>query len=257
MHVKKTDYTNVQINFEFNLSGLKVRKTFHDTQRIDQTIIPSYEMITRLVYAMSDRDIYIQRVIENPPHTNRANAEIMNRFWVVTGRRYEDTLPIDFRIVVSGQEYYKDTDIPYSGQAHFEIMTQGTTVNTNARNEIKQLLDEICNTIQCIPKIDIWLIHNQLNVDTWGAIFGYIENQGDILVTNIHIFANTSLIDTESAVSIGELQPNSKKRFQLNLKANIAGEVPLTIMAKCDDHYGQLPPYPHRCKLEVIRQPNN
>ena len=244
-------YTDVEINFEFNLDGLRVRRTYYESRRIEQTIIPSHEMITRLVNAMSDNNVYVQRVIENPAHTNRANAEIMNRLWVITGRRYKKALPIDLRVVVIGQEHYKETDIPYSGHARFEIATQGTTVENSTYNDVTQLAEDIVQIIQCTPEIEMWLTRNQLSAGEWGTIFGCIKNIGDVPVKKIHISANGKSIDVGVSFDIEQLQPQGEERFKLDVRVNEPGEVPITLTAACRDQYGPLPLFPRRCKLDV------
>lgn len=137
--------TDVRIHFNFDLSGLKLREPVIDRISVGPApIIPEGRLITILVNRLSVNDIYVQRVIENPPRTNRVNANIMNRLWVIAGRRYVKAYPIDFRIVALGQEYYDASDHPCEGTTRFEITTQAVvTDGSTARREIRLLQNDI------------------------------------------------------------------------------------------------------------------
>ena len=249
-------HTIVALSFRFHLGGLHIRRFYSITESIEQlTAIPGSEMITRLVNAMSDRGIYIQRVIENPPHMNRANAQIMNRLWVIAGRRYKKATPIDFRVVVIGQEQYESTDKPYDGNTQFEITTQGTVIKESMCADIEELRDDIVEVIQRTPSLEIKLIENQLYVDEWGYLVGTIHNTGEVVARDVNI--RVIGITVRRTDTIKRLVPGELRQFELSIYADKKGHVPITVTAICKDQFGQLPPHKKRHLIFVEEKPSS
>jgi hypothetical protein len=248
-------HTIVEIDFRFHLSGLNVRKLYAKSESIEQlTVIPGNEMISRLVEALNDKEIYVQRVIENPPQMNWANAHIMNRLWVIAGRRYKKATPIDFRIVAIGQEHYDDIDKPYDGTTQFEITTQGTIIKESMRADIECLYQNIVDAIQSAPALKIDnIVQGDLFVDVWGTLSGTITNTGEVVAREVNISATG--LKVEQSKTIRQLLPGEQERFRLDVYADKKGDVPITITAVCKDQFGQLPPYKKRCHIQVKEAP--
>ena len=91
----------------------------------------------------------MQRVIENPPATNKATAMVLNRFWEISGRKYANGLfPIDFRIMMTGKETYaRGNDEPVTGSLCFEITTNATIVG-DFIDEADNVFEELCATVE-------------------------------------------------------------------------------------------------------------
>jgi hypothetical protein len=244
--VKRTD---IILNFHFQLDCLHVRKLHPITSSIEQlTTIPGNEMITRLVNMMSDRDMYVQRVIENPPSMNRANAQIMNRLWVIAGRRYKGATPIDFRVIAIGQEQYEDSDKPYDGNTKFEITTQGTIINEQMKFDIETLRDDLFTLIQHIPILKIQLYEGTLYTNEYGRLAGIISNEG---VTAKDITVSAMGIKIGETDSILLLEHGESRHFSLLVYPDKKGQVPIKITAVCKDEYGELPPTKKPCQIMV------
>jgi hypothetical protein len=246
--------TIVDINFQFHLESLCLRRFYPVTEAIEQlTTIPEGEVIARLVNALSHKDMYVQRVIENPPQMNQAHAHIMNRLWVIAGRRYNKATPIDFRIVAVGQEQYKNSDRPFDGNTRFEINVQGTVVEDEMKADIDALRNEIVNIIQCVPELEVKLDKSDLHVKEWGSLTGIIINTGQSIVENITI--SVLGIKVEKTERIENLLPEEEREFEISVYAEEKGEVPITISADCRDRYGQLPSRKFRFQIFVSEQP--
>ena len=246
--------SKVEIQFHFDLTALCLREFHPKTQPIEQlTAIPSNEMITRLVNAMSNKGLYVQRVIENPAQMNRANAQIMNRLWIIAGRRYQKATPIDFRVVAVGQEYYENSDKPYDGKTQFEITTQGTVIRQDMRVEVERLCDDIVGVIQCTPDLEVTLKESELFVNEWGNLIGTVKNSGKAPAKEISVSLEGIKIDR--ADNIRDLPPGSDATFRLSIYAENPGNVPILTVATYRDEFGALPPQKKRHLLHVKEKP--
>ncbi|MDX1689151.1 MAG: FYVE zinc finger domain-containing protein [Candidatus Promineifilaceae bacterium] len=143
--------TEVVVEFSFDLSVLTLRRTVAKTEQTDEYDgVPDSGKIRKLVERFSENNVYVQRVIENPPQPNRADAKIMNRLWVIAGRRYDDVYPIDFRVVVIGKARYENEDVPKEGRTRCDVMTQGIVTEASMRDEIKRLRRELMAQIESV-----------------------------------------------------------------------------------------------------------
>ncbi|HRQ42570.1 MAG TPA: hypothetical protein PLD25_32035 [Chloroflexota bacterium] len=240
----------IEVSFAFPLSALCLRESYAVSSSIEHpTAIPGNEMITRLVNAMNDKGIYVQRVVENSPQMNRANAHIMNRMWVVAGRRYEKATPIDFTVVAVGQEHYEDTDTPNDGKTQFKITAQGSTIREEMRTDIERLRDNIVEVIQETPDLEVDLVESLLYANQWCDLVGIIRNTGRVLAKDISITAEGIKVSTADIIS--ELRPGEPKQFTLSVYSENYGNVPVTVIATCRDQFGQLPPRKKRQQLLV------
>lgn len=151
--IKLKRSTEVELDFNLDLRGLCFQKTFLlKKEREEEGIIPDHHMIKQLTDAISNNDIYVQRVIENPPRTNKADARVLNRFWDITGRLYEGIYPVDFHLVLIGQERYKKTDQPVEGKTTFQINVQATVIDEKTCQRVEGLMKELDVIIREILK---------------------------------------------------------------------------------------------------------
>lgn len=242
--------SSITLDFHFQLAHLHVRKLYSVKDSIEQlTTIPGNEMITRLVNAMNNNHMYVQRVIENPPSMNRANAQIMNRLWVIAGRRYEEAIPIDFRVVAIGQEQYEDSDKPYAGNTKFEIAAQGTITHENMKCVIERLKNDLIKIIQHIPILEMESWENPLYKNEWGEFIGTIINKGNGIARDVTISAIG--IRVGEKVKIQTLEPGDSRSFTLSVYPNEKGQVPITITAVCKDEFGEMPPAKRQIQVMV------
>lgn len=69
----------------------------------EASIAPDAETVVQLTNALSEAGFYIQWIVENRPHIG-ATASVTNRHWDVGGRYYQGVNPIDFHMVISGEQ---------------------------------------------------------------------------------------------------------------------------------------------------------
>lgn len=242
--------THMTLDFHFQLDCLHVRKLEIISESVDQlTTIPESEMITRLVNVMSNNEMYVQRVIENPPTMNRANAQMMNRLWVIGGRRYEQATPIDFRIVAIGQEQYDDSDKPYGGKTKFEIATQGAIINKRMASAIRTLSNQLIASITHRPIFKIELNEKQFHMDEWDKLEGTITNSGEVSAQDVII--SVTHIKAGEPDRVHKIVQGDSWDFALNVYPKTKGRVPITITVACKDQFGNCPPTTKECQILV------
>ncbi|MCB0368635.1 MAG: hypothetical protein KDD45_04105 [Bdellovibrionales bacterium] len=138
-------YTDLFVRFSLDTHSMVIRRAVKKERKVKVQIKPSHFMINDLVTGLGSIGAYVQRVIENPPRTNKAHASIVNRFWDVAGRYYVNSgiYPIDFHIVVIGKEQYLDSDLPDSGETAFEITVQATIHSMEMEKEVNLLFEKL------------------------------------------------------------------------------------------------------------------
>ncbi|KAA3657620.1 MAG: hypothetical protein DWQ04_27530 [Chloroflexi bacterium] len=149
-YIKKIK-SEIKVEFTLDLGSLYV--TEHYSPKIDKiiregSVIPDHRIVNTLIkYLIKDDTTYIQRVVENPAQTNQTNAKIQNRFWDIAGREYNGVYPIDFHIVLSGQQEYIDRDSPDRGQAKFDVSVNATVTSDEMEEEVDGVKDRIIDLI--------------------------------------------------------------------------------------------------------------
>lgn len=131
---KREVKTKISAGFTLSLFGIRyqdlrvVPDRKLDAQKVDTDelpgVIPDYETIIALTNAMSDQGYYVKRVIENPPRSG-ARANVVNRYWDIAGRRYDGVYPVDFHIILTGEELHKGEIRASTGNTKTRITVQG------------------------------------------------------------------------------------------------------------------------------------
>ncbi len=143
--------TEVNIDFQFDLNALTLRRMVGETEHtMEFEVVPDSHTIRELVKSFSSSEIYVQRIIENVPQPSRADAKIMNRFWMIVGRRYDGVYPIDFRVVVTGKARFEDRDLPEDGRTKCDVTTQGIVTEVSMREEIEKLRRDLMAKIESV-----------------------------------------------------------------------------------------------------------
>ncbi|MGH3977024.1 MAG: hypothetical protein ACRDS9_27450, partial [Pseudonocardiaceae bacterium] len=75
------------------------------TEELFEGIVPDYSTVAVLTNVLSDGGYYMKRVVENTPQPGAKNG-VLNRFWDIAGRYYDGVYPIDFHLVLTGEEVY-------------------------------------------------------------------------------------------------------------------------------------------------------
>jgi hypothetical protein len=101
------------------------RKTFDD-------IVPDHHTVAQLTDILSREGYYVKRVVENPAQPGR-NAAVLNRSWDIAGRRYNGLHPIDFHLVISGEEVQ---DGPATPTTTVRLTVRGTYATSEMEDQI-------------------------------------------------------------------------------------------------------------------------
>ena len=110
--------------------------------------IPDEQIICQLSDALSQGNIYVKKIIENPPRTNRANGQVLNRYWRLEGRRYAGIYPTDFHIEMTGKETYGGKDKPEAGEMVFQPYVHAMVVD----DQMRKMADLVAANITSIIK---------------------------------------------------------------------------------------------------------
>lgn len=154
------EYKTVVIaNFEIHLQKWVIRVPYTDLCPVPGGgLLPDHKMVNQIIRTLSSNsEYYVQRVIENPPHTNKADAHIINRLWDIGGRWYDKLYPISFHIVVTGKEVYEEgKDTAKEGETRFDVTLQTTTISHKVeengvlveKNELEDKVKEVRENIK-------------------------------------------------------------------------------------------------------------
>lgn len=105
-------------------------------------LMPDSNTVISLTNALSRREFYIQWVVENPPHSGRP-ADVLNHYWDVGGRRYEGVCPVDFHLVITGDETHSTSPASGEGTTFITITVQGPYTTSDMADEVVKIWDEL------------------------------------------------------------------------------------------------------------------
>jgi hypothetical protein len=107
-------------------------------------VTPDDEAVVRLTNAMSEEDYYVKHVIENPPRSGR-RANELQRYWDIKGRKYIGVYPIEFHIILTGEEVHEGGIRPDRGSTQVRIVVKGAFTDADmertVHEEYKRLRD--------------------------------------------------------------------------------------------------------------------
>jgi hypothetical protein len=136
--------TRIEADFKLSLRSIRYqdvlivpeRQVREDENHADQyEVIPSDDMVIGLTNALSEH-YYVKRVIEHPPRSG-GRADHVQRYWDVAGRRYDGVYPIEFHMVLTGEEIHRGGIRPVAGTTKITIVVQGAYTNDGMKARIK------------------------------------------------------------------------------------------------------------------------
>ena len=151
--------TQVQLRFSLSLSSVRYEaiKVLPDAEDVeDQTlseaqpedrfdrppnsgsfdlVVPNGETVARLASRLGEGGYYIKRVVENPPQPSK-KAAVVNRYWDISGRKYDGVYPIDFHIILSGHEVH-DGGSTVSGRTEMALSVRGAYTDLDTEKKIE------------------------------------------------------------------------------------------------------------------------
>ena len=153
--------TRLDASFKLSLASIRYQDVRVVPDRADEdsdrdsyadefAVVPGDETVIALTNAMSEEGYYVKRVIENPPRSGR-RADLVQRYWDIAGRRYEGVYPIDFHIILTGEEVHSGDIRPERGTTKVRIVVKGThtddEMETRIGDEWKRLRDLTLETL--------------------------------------------------------------------------------------------------------------
>ena len=94
----------------------------------------------------------LKRVVQDPPRISDQDARRNRWYWNIRGRRYKDSLPIDFHIVVTGEdtsssashrEGFTEVEIAVQGQVYEYHGVNPYSMDSGLTNNLKDLENEL------------------------------------------------------------------------------------------------------------------
>jgi hypothetical protein len=150
--------TEILVDFELSLAGLR-----HEDMRVVpdhkwggdndkqenmtfEGVVPNPGTVMALTNALSEHGFYIKRVIENQPRTG-GRADIVNRAWDIAGRRYIGVYPIDFHLVLAGEEMYTSEIQADAGTSVTALTVQGAYANPDMQARIENVWEQLSGLV--------------------------------------------------------------------------------------------------------------
>jgi hypothetical protein len=167
-HDPATIRTRVVVEFELSLAGIRYQdirivpdaKLAADADKrktIDfEGVVPDHRAIIALTSAISGQGYFVKRVLENPPSTG-GRANLVNRFWDIAGRTYRGVYPVDFHLVVTGEEIYNGNVRAEAGTTTTTLFVRGAFASPEMQARVEgvwyQLRDLINETLRKLPRV--------------------------------------------------------------------------------------------------------
>jgi hypothetical protein len=148
--------TTTAIDFELSLAGLRYQNVLMipdsqcpqdgqpETRRFERTM-PDHTTIIALTDAISRENFYVQHMIENRPQTMQ-QADMFNRYWDIAGRRYDGVYPIDFHLILTGEEIHNGGRAR-SGITEVSLMVQGAYTNDDMKEQVENVWEQLWTLI--------------------------------------------------------------------------------------------------------------
>lgn len=138
--------TRVEADFTLSLTSVRYQavRVFpdHADEDVDRDpyaiyfdAVPGDETVIALTNALAENEFYVKRVTENPPRSG-GRADVMHRYWNIAGRSYQGLHPVDFHIVLTGEEVHRGDVRPESGTTKIQIMVRGAYTDDEMRARV-------------------------------------------------------------------------------------------------------------------------
>jgi len=172
--------TRIEADFELSLRSIRYQDVLiipesgaiEDENSADQFgVIPDDDTVIALTNALSE-NYYVKRVIEHPPRSG-GRADHVQRYWDIAGRCYDGVYPIEFHMVLTGEEIHRGGIRPVAGTTKITIVVHGAHSNDGMKARIKgeweALRDLTRETMQALAS-------RKPGIDDQGASPGTGEN---------------------------------------------------------------------------------
>jgi hypothetical protein len=140
--------THVVAEFELQLARVRYQEIRFVPDREPKPddefegVIPDHTTIVALTTALSEQGFYVKRVLENPPRTG-GRANLVNRYWDIAGRKYHGVYPIDFHLVVTGEEVRDGTMRAQEGTTKTALSGKGAFANPTMKEQVETVWEQL------------------------------------------------------------------------------------------------------------------
>jgi hypothetical protein len=137
--------TRVEADFKLSLASIRYqdvrivpeREVKQDDNYADEfSVIPDDETVIELTNALSE-NYYLKRVVEHPPQSG-GRADHVQRYWDIAGRHYDGVYPIDFQMILTGEEIHRGSVRPVDGTTKVRIVVQGAHTDDKMKDRIDE-----------------------------------------------------------------------------------------------------------------------
>jgi hypothetical protein len=139
--------TRVEADFTLSLASIRYQAvrvfpdradtgSSRDGYAVESDVIPDDETVIALTNALSEEDFYVKHVTENPPRSG-GRADVVHRYWDIAGRSYQGVYPVDFQLVLTGEEVHRGDVRPESGSTKIQIVLRGAYTNDDMYAHVK------------------------------------------------------------------------------------------------------------------------
>ena len=145
--------TRMEVDFELSLASIRYQAIRIVPDHADHEpavqfprefdVIPDDGTVIKLTNALSEQGYYVKRVIENPPRSG-ARADLVHRYWDIAGRLYEGVYPIDFHMVLTGEEVHRGGVRPEQGTTKVRITVKGAYTNSQMYARVEDEWKSLC-----------------------------------------------------------------------------------------------------------------
>ena len=162
--------TRIEADFRLSLASIRYqdvrivpeREAREDDSNAEEfRVIPDDQMVIRLTNALSE-NYYVKRVIEHPPRSG-GRADHMQRYWDIAGRRYEGVYPIEFHMVLTGEEIHRGGIRAVAGTTRVQIVVQGAYTE----DEMKDRIDQEWKELRALTRETLEVLASQGSGRTW------------------------------------------------------------------------------------------
>jgi len=140
--------TRVDLGFRLSLANIRYQalrvepdRAAEDSNRDSYvekfSVVPDDEVVIALTNAMSEEGYYVKHVIENPPRSGR-RANELQRYWDITGRRYIGVYPLEFHIILTGEEVHGGGIRPDRGGTQVRIVVKGAYTDLGMEQKVEE-----------------------------------------------------------------------------------------------------------------------
>jgi len=139
--------TRIEADFTLSLASIRYQaiRVFpqrlatggnRDGYAVEFDVIPDDETVIALTNALSEEGFYVKRVTENPPRSS-GRADVVHRYWDLAGRSHRGVYPIDFHLVLTGEEVHRGDVRPESGSTKIQIVVRGAYTDDEMYGGVK------------------------------------------------------------------------------------------------------------------------